>query len=69
MTIYGMVFSTTFSPIIGYWLRSNLAHGIGSAISNISNKCFPKDTNDINKIANERTSLLENESEHHYIVI
>ncbi|WP_425381732.1 hypothetical protein [Spiroplasma endosymbiont of Polydrusus pterygomalis] len=58
-----------FTPIIGYWLNSNLVHAIGNAISNINNKCFPKNTNDINNTANERTSLLENKPEHHSITI
>lgn len=65
MTIFGM----TLTAIIGYCFSSNLVHAIGNAISNISNKCFPKDTNNINKIANERISLLEHYPEHHYIAI
>ncbi|WP_425380947.1 hypothetical protein [Spiroplasma endosymbiont of Polydrusus pterygomalis] len=54
LAMFAVMCSETFSPLIGYVLGSKLGYGIGTAVSKISDKCFPTNITDINVESNNQ---------------
>lgn len=54
LAMFLLMLGEASSPLIGYWLGSELGYGIGTVVSKIYDKCFPTNIADINVESNNQ---------------
>ncbi len=59
LALFGTMYSIALAPLAGYIVCSKLGYGIGTAVSNIYDKCFPTNIFDIDVESNNRQQISE----------